>query len=84
MLRVEGAGDCNNAALEIPAEDDLCRGHAMRLGNRTDCLIPKQIGSIAPAAQRIPALDDDALALDERHHILLLIVRMDLVLHQYM
>ena len=31
MLRVGGAGDCNNAALEIPTEDDLCGGHAMCL-----------------------------------------------------
>ena len=53
MLRIGGAGDHHNTALQVPAQDDLSSGHAMRLSNRLDCFIPKQIGSIASAAQRI-------------------------------
>ena len=53
MLRVGGARNDHDAALQVPAQDDLNSGHAMRLSNRLDCFIPKQIGSIASAAQRI-------------------------------
>ncbi|MBQ6233295.1 MAG: hypothetical protein IJJ80_07270, partial [Clostridia bacterium] len=45
-------------------------------------IISQQGGRIAPSAQRIPALDNNSFLLDERYHFLLLIVGVDLVLHQ--
>ena len=54
----------------------------MRSRDLRDRLIPEKLSRVAPAAERVPALHHDALFLNERHHVLFLIVGMDLVLHK--
>ena len=82
VIRVAGAGNDYHALLKIPAEDYLRGGHAVNLGDIGDHLVPQQFRRMPPASQGIPALDHDAQILNIGDYLILLIVGVDLILHQ--
>ena len=79
MLRIGRAGDHHDPALQIPAEDHLGRGYTVSFCNGSDRFITQKLRRMAPAAQRIPALDYDAFFLNKGDDILLLVIRVDLI-----
>ena len=82
MLRISGTGYHDDSPLQIPAQDDLCRGNVVVRSDCPDGLISQQRGGISSAAQRVPALDNDPFFLNEGDHVLFLIIRMNLILNQ--
>ena len=82
VCRVGRSRNDNDAALPVPAQDHLRHRHTMRLGNRGELRVCEQLGVVAPSAKRIPALGNDTQVLDLGHDILLLVVGMNLVLHE--
>ena len=82
MVRVAGAGDDHYAPLEIPPQDHLGGGDTVILRDGGDHRIAQQLRRMASAAEGVPALDHDAQTLDIGRHVLLLVVGVDLILHQ--
>ena len=67
MVGIARTGDDCHAVLQVPAQDDLCRGFAVRLGNLFDGFVAEHRLCIASAAEGIPPLDDNTVAVHIRH-----------------
>ena len=56
MISIARTGDHDDAALQIPAKDDLRGRYFVGFRNGFDRFVPQQIGSITSSPQRIPAI----------------------------
>ena len=64
MVRIRGTRYCDKSCLELPPEDDLGRRLSILISQFSDHFIPKVLGSVAPASERIPGFDHDIILAD--------------------
>ena len=80
VVGIARTGDDCHAMLQVPAQDDLCRGFAVRFGYLLKSFVAEHCLCIASAAEGIPPLYDNAVAVHKFPHLFLLIIGMNLVL----
>lgn len=82
VLRAAAARHGDDAALQVPAQDDLRRTFAVSLRDAVDGCIAEHRGGVPPPSERIPGFDGDAAVADGFDVASVLIIGVDFILHE--
>ena len=82
MRRIARARNDDHTVLQVPPQDHLRRGLAVRCCNPANHRITEQCAGLAAPAQWVPGLHCNAKPLYMPHHRTVLIIGVDLILDQ--
>ena len=82
MGGITGAWDCDHIPLPVPAQDHLHDRLAVSPCNIGKYRILEQFSLKAAPSERVPRLHDDIILENEVNDLRVLVIRMNLILHQ--
>ena len=82
MGGITGAWDCDHIPLPVPAQDHLHDRLAVSPCNTGKFRILEQFSLKAAPSERVPRLHDDIILENEVNDLRVLVIRMNLILHQ--